>query len=697
MGSMYPPAEWIDERRTRDSSPRGPRSRSTHSLDPSPRGLRSRSTHSRDSSIRSPRRNARLRAALWCCLVVFLLVALVAGSALAHVKDWYEWCRDPAAGKPKRNLKVWVDPAAGGQWKQWTQEAMDNWNNANTGWTLTMTDQIEGADVTVHTAPIPARADGATVLGRCQSDFDSTTGEVIGVTITANSGINWGTSGENTVDPVKMLKHELGHTMRLTHSELGNIMEEAIGEGDHDRAPNNDDVDEAKQAASSTRPEPEKRVEGARTTSTLGPAALTAASVDFDAWAAHGMPLAVYPMEGIMLPDPLAVPEGLERVVVAAAVFPFEADFSMPADLRLTWEQGAISGLVMVGEVHGELLPPVDPKGMVPVRWLRDPAQPTGGTWVPLVAGVSLELAVRTGTFGLPGGGIYGLAAPAEGARPPVTGMYAFADVPSVANPLVAQALTELRTLDIYRGYPDGTAQPGRNLTRLEFFTIAVRLAGGEGAAAGVAGRRPEFADPIPVWAWGYVNQAVAMGLARGYDDGTFRPLNDVTGNEALTVLIRVLGRACVEVADAKPWPHGYVDAAQELGLMDDIADLVTGDLGAWRARFINRGEMAVLARGAAWIAVRYNGGGSLVPSPSIAAAGGWWRATVRVSALTADGGRWALRGAIKVPGHGAVDRLEVGESLYVAPGAGLPQAGQSVTVFGKGRTVHALLARGSP
>ncbi len=205
---------------------------------------------------------------------------------------------------------------------------------------------------TVHTAPIPARADGTTVLGRCQDDFDSTTGEVIGATITANSTQNWGTTGDDTVDPVKMLKHELGYTMRLTHSELGNLMEEAMGEGDHDRAPN--------------RPEPEKRVEAGKTNLTLGPAGLAVATVDHDAWAAHGAPLAIYPLEGIMLPDPLAVPEGLERVLVAAGVFPLEADFTLPAELSLTWEEGAVSGLAMVGELHGALLPPVDPAGMTP-------------------------------------------------------------------------------------------------------------------------------------------------------------------------------------------------------------------------------------------------------------------------------------------------------------------------------------------
>ncbi len=167
----------------------------------------------------------------------------------------------------------------------------------------------------------------------------------------------------------------------------------------------------------------------------------------------------------------------------------------------------------------------------------------------------------------------------------------------------------------------------------------------------------------------------------------------------ALTVLIRVLGQACAAVADAQPWPLGYIDAALELGLLDDIAELVTGDLSGWYGGFIDRGEMAVLTLAAVWAPVRYDGAGNVVPSLTIAGSAGWWRATVRVAARTVDGRRWALRGAVKIPGHGAVDRLDVGENPYVVPGAGLPQAGggQSVTVCGNARTVHAVLAGGTP
>jgi hypothetical protein len=634
---------------------------------------------------------------LWWVLALCLVLVLVAGPALAHVKDWYEWCNDPATGKPKRTLKVWVDPAAGAQMQQWTQQAIDNWNNAGTGWTLQTTGSIEGADVTVHSAPIANNPDGSDPVGRCQTDFDGNTGEVVGAAITLDSTENWGTSGANTYDPVKVLKHELGHAMRLTHSELGNLMDESVARGDHDRTPNLDDVDEAKEAYSSTRPVPEPRPEPGTIRIQSGSADLTAGAADYSQiGTVFGVPLAVYPMEGVMLPDPMAVPEGLSRVVVAAGIFPLESEFIEPAGLSLAWEEGAVSGLEAVGELHGCLLPPVDAAAMVPVCWVAKEDAPAGGSWQPVPAEVVLDLEECTGWMSVSGGGIYGLAAPAQD-RPPVTGVGAFSDVTSSTESLVAGALTELRAMDIYRGYPDNTAQPDRNLTRLEFFTIAVRLGGGEEAAQDLSGTRPDFTDAIPAWGWGYVNQAVAMGLARGYPDGSFMPLQDVTGFEALAVLVRVLGPDGDAFAQSRPWPQGYHDAAVVLGLLDEIADLVTGDLSVWLAGSIDRGEMAVLTRAAAWTETRYSAEWAIVQSASIAAQHNWWRHTVQVAVRSSDGRRWVLASPVLLPESGRVDRLEVYKDAYLAPGADLPAAGQSAAVLGNQRTVIAILSVSAP
>ena len=52
---------------------------------------------------------------------------------------------------------------------------------------------------------------------------------------------------------------------------------------------------------------------------------------------------------------------------------------------------------------------------------------------------------------------------------------------------------------------------------------------------AGPRGRRWALAG-FPKWAWGYVNEAVSMGVINGYPDGTFQPGRQVTYGEAVTV-----------------------------------------------------------------------------------------------------------------------------------------------------------------
>ena len=141
-------------------------------------------------------------------------------------------------------------------------------------------------------------------------------------------------------------------------------------------------------------------------------------------------------------------------------------------------------------------------------------------------------------------------------------------------------------------------------------------------------GPRPGFSDEIPVWAWGYVNQAVAMGLARGYPDGTFRAEQPVTGHEALAVLVRVLGPAGEAWAVSQPWPQGYVAAAGALGLLADAPELIEPARQAtWLGQSINRGEMAVVTRAAVWTALRLDASGATVQGPSLAARDGWWLA----------------------------------------------------------------------
>lgn len=140
--------------------------------------------------------------------------------------------------------------------------------------------------------------------------------------------------------------------------------------------------------------------------------------------------------------------------------------------------------------------------------------------------------------------------------------------VPALAAEDTAQAnaATRLQNLDILQGYEDGSLGLDKDITRAEFATVAVRLLGLESAAE-VSKGATAFKDVAAThWAAGYINIAVQQGLLKGYPDGTFKPSQNVSGVEALAILVRVLG---YEPAVTGVWPSNYIVKAAQIGLSD--------------------------------------------------------------------------------------------------------------------------------
>ena len=100
-------------------------------------------------------------------------------------------------------------------------------------------------------------------------------------------------------------------------------------------------------------------------------------------------------------------------------------------------------------------------------------------------------------------------------------------------------AISTLTYAGILNGYPDGTFRPEANITRAEFAAMAVRFFEGDGEEpAGDA-----FPDIRKHWANAEINLAYAKGIIEGYPDGTFRPDQQITRAEAVTIVNRVLER----------------------------------------------------------------------------------------------------------------------------------------------------------
>ncbi len=100
-------------------------------------------------------------------------------------------------------------------------------------------------------------------------------------------------------------------------------------------------------------------------------------------------------------------------------------------------------------------------------------------------------------------------------------------------------AISTLTNAGILNGYPDGGFKPNANITRAEFAAMAVRFFEGDGDSI----EGDAFPDIKRHWANAEINLAYAKGLIEGYPDGTFKPDQEITRAEAMTIVNRVLER----------------------------------------------------------------------------------------------------------------------------------------------------------
>lgn len=92
---------------------------------------------------------------------------------------------------------------------------------------------------------------------------------------------------------------------------------------------------------------------------------------------------------------------------------------------------------------------------------------------------------------------------------------------------------------DVVYGYPDGEFKPSRNLTRAEFAALIFRFTGIEKAVISNT-----FSDLESThWAYSEILSLCNEGLVEGYEDRTYRPENNITRAEVMTVVNKILGR----------------------------------------------------------------------------------------------------------------------------------------------------------
>jgi hypothetical protein len=117
---------------------------------------------------------------------------------------------------------------------------------------------------------------------------------------------------------------------------------------------------------------------------------------------------------------------------------------------------------------------------------------------------------------------------------------FAFAATPEdVVDTDFEEAVETLMALGVVDGYPDGTYKPEKAVTRAEMAKLLIEALGyGELASGATA----TFADAQGHWAESYIGFAASMDIVKGYPDGTFKPNAVMSTDEAITMVVRALG-----------------------------------------------------------------------------------------------------------------------------------------------------------
>lgn len=124
--------------------------------------------------------------------------------------------------------------------------------------------------------------------------------------------------------------------------------------------------------------------------------------------------------------------------------------------------------------------------------------------------------------------------------------------------------------LEIMNGNNAGELNLGANVTRAEFTKMVIAASHlRELTVANTAGA------PFPDvrsnhWAAGYVSAAVTNGWVNGYLDGTFRPNNPVKMEEAVTMVLKLLGFSANDFTGA--YPSAQINKGRALKLHDNVS-----------------------------------------------------------------------------------------------------------------------------
>jgi len=128
------------------------------------------------------------------------------------------------------------------------------------------------------------------------------------------------------------------------------------------------------------------------------------------------------------------------------------------------------------------------------------------------------------------------------------------------------EAIDVLSSLGIIKGYDDGQFKPDKEVTRAELTSLLMRLL--NLSITGTTVADSGYTDVANNhWAVYDIKTASSMGIIKGFGDGNFGPEASVTFEQAVKMVVCMLGYESVAI-DKGGWPDGYVAQGRDLGLL---------------------------------------------------------------------------------------------------------------------------------
>lgn len=139
----------------------------------------------------------------------------------------------------------------------------------------------------------------------------------------------------------------------------------------------------------------------------------------------------------------------------------------------------------------------------------------------------------------------------------------------ALAAPSETEMIQTVNALGIMVGDEKGNMNLGAQVTRAEFTTMAVKATPG-GDRVGQAASSPYPDVPYHHWASGYVEAGIKLDYISGYTDGKFRPNNQITLAEGVSIVLKVLGYSAQDFTGI--YPSGQMALYRSLKLDEGMS-----------------------------------------------------------------------------------------------------------------------------